>query len=204
MSEKSEVVNRGIESVSANAQKEETIFLKFNYERDEKTYEKKLKDMTLSDGTELTYESLPRFIKALKNATGNEDYRSAVDMLYNISYGMKYDEEGNRVNQTALFLPLLKPQDETEALLAGQFLALREAGNRFLRQSHNAEGFYHIERCGLLATKLFNVANQTMVTLLKYRSRNQQTIQVVHLHNGGGQAIVAQNLTQGGGDENKS
>ena len=58
-------------------------------------------------------------------------------------------------------------------------------------------GFYHIERYINLATKLFNVANQTMQTLLKYRAKGQQTVQVVHVHNEG-QAIVAQNVSAAG------
>jgi len=37
-------------------------------------------------------------------------------------------------------------------------------------------------------------ANQTMQTILKYRSGGQQTVQVIHVHNEG-QAIVAQNLS---------
>ena len=56
------------------------------------------------------------------------------------------------------------------------------------------QGFYHEERLFLLANKLLNTANQTMQTVLKYRSGGQQTVQVVHVHNEG-QAIVAQNLS---------
>jgi hypothetical protein len=71
-----------------------------------------------------------------------------------------------------------------------------------LRQAHFQEGFYHIERYINLATKLFNVANQTMQALLKYRSKGQQTVQVVHVHNEG-QAIVAQNVSATGGGVGK-
>lgn len=71
-----------------------------------------------------------------------------------------------------------------------------------LRQAHFQDGFYHVERYMNLATKLFNVANQTMQVLLKYRSKGQQTVQVVHVHNEG-QAIVAQNVSAMGGGMGK-
>jgi hypothetical protein len=41
---------------------------------------------------------------------------------------------------------------------------------------------------------LLNTANQTIQTVLKYRAKGQQTVQVVHVHNEG-QAIVTQNLS---------
>ena len=79
-------------------------------------------------------------------------------------------------------------------LLLGQFIALQESGMLCLRNANSQDMFYHIERFILLATKLFNTANQTMQAIMKYRSGGQQTVQVIHMHNEG-QAIVAQNLT---------
>jgi len=80
-------------------------------------------------------------------------------------------------------------------MLLGQFLALQDSGMKCLRHANLPEqGFYHQERFFILAQKLFNTANQTMQTLLKYRSGGQQTMQVIHVHNEG-QAIVAQNLS---------
>ncbi len=88
----------------------------------------------------------------------------------------------------------LQPRDETEALLLGQFLTLQDSGMKCLRNANSQEIFYHIERMFLLATKLFNTANQTMQAVLKYRSGGQQTVQVTHMHNEG-QAILTQNLS---------
>jgi hypothetical protein len=92
-------------------------------------------------------------------------------------------------------LPLLNPKDETEALLFGQFVALQDSGLKCLRNANSQDGFYHMERLFGLASKLLSTANQTMHTLLKYRTGGQQTVQVVHLYNEG-QAIVAQNLSK--------
>lgn len=62
------------------------------------------------------------------------------------------------------------------------------------------QGFYHEERLLALGVKLLNTCNQTMQTLLKYRSGGQQTVQVIHVHNEG-QAIVAQNLSSSSSGE---
>ncbi len=100
-----------------------------------------------------------------------------------------------RMNEVSALLSALRPKDETEAMLLGQFIALQDSGMKCLRHANLPEqGFYHEERLFLLANKLFNTANQTMQTILKYRSGGQQTVQVVHVHNEG-QAIVAQNLS---------
>lgn len=92
-------------------------------------------------------------------------------------------------------LPALEPKNPTEALLFGQFLALNDSGMECLRLANLPDQRLHcIEKYFILAHKLLNTANQTMQTILKYRSGGQQTVQVVHVHNEG-QAIVAQNLS---------
>lgn len=97
----------------------------------------------------------------------------------------------------ASLLPTVRPQDETEALLAGQFLALQASAVECLRQGHFQDRLDHTERYINLATKLFNAATQTIQALTKYRAKGQQTVQVIHVHNEG-QSIVAQNLSSGG------
>ncbi len=135
-------------------------------------------------------------LDSLKRATGTKDSALATQILWKVAEGSKYQKSIDQLNNAAALLAALKPQDETEALLLGQFLNLQDCGNKFLHLAHTQDGFYHLERYSILAAKLLNIANQTMQTLLKYRSRGQQVVQVVHLHNGeGGKAIVAQNLS---------
>lgn len=162
-------------------------------------------DLNLSDGTKLTKESRDRFTEAFKKTTGTEDFHYSIPLLAQVSHGLCDSTEERRLTRMSSLLPTLRPQDETEALLSGQFLTLQNSAMDCLRQAHSQESFYHVERYINLATKLFNVANQTMQTLLKYRTRGQQTVQVVHVHNEG-QAIVAQNVsaTRGGVREKSS
>jgi hypothetical protein len=175
--------------------------LKFQRGSDDKSGKGQV-DLALSDGTKLTHESKGRFLEAMKKATGIDDFNYSVALLTQVSRGMCDSTEEQRLTRMSSLLPTLRPQDETEALLAGQFLTLQNSAMDCLRQAHFQEGFYHIERYINLATKLFNVANQTMQALLKYRTRGQQTMQVVHVHNEG-QAIVAQNVSATGGGMGK-
>ena len=149
-------------------------------------------ETVLSDGSDLNPHT---FKAAVKRATGATDPIIGEEILKRIARGFSADEIEVRFNEASSLLPALHPQDETEAMLLGQFLALQDSGMKCLRHANLPEqGFYHQERFFILAQKLFNTANQTMQTLLKYRSGGQQTMQVIHFHNEG-QAIVAQNLS---------
>ncbi len=167
--------------------------LRFQRESDDKSGKRTI-DVVLSDGTKLSHESKERFFEAMKKATGTDDFNYSIPLLAQVSHGMRDSTEEQRLTRMTSLIPTLKPQDETEALLAGQFLTLQNSAMDCLRQAHFQEGFYHVERYMNLAAKLFNVANQTMQTMLKYRAKGQQTVQVVHVHNEG-QAIVTQNLS---------
>ena len=167
--------------------------IQFDWKADEQTG-KKHWEISLSDGTKVSKETYHKLEEALKKATGTKDGHYGFAILTHVARGSDYQSEEERLTRTANMLPVFRPQDETEAMLAGQFLSLQEAGNKYLRLAGIQDGFYHLERYIILSNKLFNTANQTMQTLIKYRSRGQQVVQVVHLHNEG-QAIVAQNLS---------
>jgi hypothetical protein len=151
-------------------------------------------DAVFSDGSPLFGESVAQ---TLQNTTGTPEKNYALPIIQHVAGGLQGDCI-EAMNRAARMLPIFAPQDETEALLAGQFLALQEAANKYLRRAEEQETFTNFERYLNAANKLFNTANQTMQTLIKYRSGGKQVVQVVHLHNEG-QAIVAQNLSHGKG-----
>ncbi len=181
---------------------EEPSSLVFQSMLDEKTgkhtYEMSLSNESRPPGSNseelCAYEK--KLEKSLQYTTGSTNSETAVKILEKVASGSKYETALDQYNNAAAILVALKPQDETEALLLGQFLNLQDTGNAFLHRAHLQDGFYHLERFSMLAVKMFNAANQTIQTLLKYRSRGQQVVQVVHVHNDGGQAIVAQNLSK--------
>ncbi|MCB1181223.1 MAG: hypothetical protein KDK55_04295 [Chlamydiia bacterium] len=173
-------------------QKDPSPFIRWNYKYNEDTGEEEFESIELSDNTPLNDETLKT---AVKNAAGTSDLAVGDKLLNKVARGMSMDNKATRLNEVSALLPSLYPNDPTEALLLGQFLALQDSGLKCLRLANLPEqGFYHIERLFGLANKLLNTANQTMQAVLKYRTRGQQTVQVVHVHNEG-QAIVAQNLS---------
>lgn len=193
------------ETVQVTAPKElvTTPHLKWKTEQDEKTGEETFGELTVSDGK----DDPQSILQVLKQTTGTADPNVSTKILTRIAHGYSSSSSVTRMNDAAIMLAALNPKDETEALLLGQFVALQDSAMQCLRNANSQDMFYHIERLFLLATKLFNTANQTMQTVLKYRSRGQQTVQVIHVHNEG-QAIVAQNLsshpTSGRGEGKKS
>lgn len=167
-------------------------FLQWKCKFNEATGQNEFDTITLSDDSMLNEQKIKI---ALKNATGTSDLTIGDKILKKVARGMTMEESSDRLNEVSALLPSLHPKDEAEALLLGQFLALQESGFKCLRLANLPEqGFYHVERLLLLANKLMNIANQTMQTVLKYRSGGKQTVQVVHVHNEG-QAIVTQNLS---------
>lgn len=177
-------------------------YLKWSVKLDEKTGKEGLDDLTLSNGT----KEPKALLKALKRTTGTTNSDLSMKILQLAASGSSLSSTVARLNDASATLPALHPKDETEALLLGQFIALQDSGMQCLRNANSQDMFYHFERLFSLATKLFNTANQTMLTVLKYRSGGQQTMQVIHVHNEG-QAIVAQNLStnpQPGEQEKKS
>ena len=174
--------------------------LRWKYKKNKETRQEEFDTFTLSDGSEIDREN---FLQALKNSTGTTDVGIGDQILRHTVNGLSSDSQEKKMNQASSMLAALHPQDETEAMLLGQFLALQDSGMKCLRQSHSQEMFYHIEKLLSLATKLFNTANQTMQALTKYRSGGKQTVQVIHVHNEG-QAVVAQNLQATGVPQGKT
>lgn len=167
-------------------------FLKWNFKFNEETGQHEFASLQLSDKSEPTGKSL---IDTVKRATGTSNVSQGELIIDKVSRGMSADKQEGRLNDVCTLLPALGPRDETEALLLGQFLALQDSGMKCLRLANLPEQrFQHEEKLFALAHKLLNTANQTMQTVLKYRSGGQQTVQVIHVHNEG-QAIVAQNLS---------
>lgn len=191
MHKKRKIEKKPQEIVSQVNNSENCPFLEWKYKFNEKLGKNEFDTIKLSDGSPIDEEKLR---STIKQAVGTSDPKIGEKILTNIAFGLAADTHETRINTASAILPALKPRDETEALLLGQFFALQDSGLKCLRNANSQEMFYHIERLFSLATKLLNTANQTMQALLKYRSGGQQIVQVIHVHNEG-QAIVAQNLS---------
>lgn len=188
------VIEMGKKSISEEDGRhcESEPFLRWNFKFNKKSNRYEIDSVSLSGESGFDERKLTA---ALKRTTGASDPEIGKMILNKIARGLSADEVDTRFNEASALLHTLKPRDESEAMLLGQFIALQDSGMKCLRQANLAgQTFYHEERLMILAQKLFNTANQTMLTLLKYRSGGKQTMQVIHVHNEG-QAIVAQNLS---------
>lgn len=180
-------------------------FIRFRSKRNQETGKNQFAGIELSDGTQVNNsnkEASEEYMAALKRATGTDNENLGQEIYQSIAVGL-YDPIGLGLNRLLTLLPGLRPQNENEALLLGQFIALQDSGFRCLRHAMDSQNLQNIDRYYSLSTKLFRTANETIQTLLKYRNGGRQEIQIVHLHNEG-QAIIAQNLSNGGGGTEKS
>ena len=106
------------------------------------------------------------------------------------------------VNAGLAALAGIKPDDETEAMLATQMVATNQAALDLLRRTAQAEYVNNLNVCGNLAVKFLRTYTAQMETLQRYRGKGQQKIVVERVNvSEGGQAIVGtvERSGQGGG-----
>ncbi len=180
------------------SRKQNNIFLKYKFKENPETGKKEVSEIELSDNTS---PDSPKFLEkltlALKNMTGSENPEVAEKIVAKIAWAMSSSKSELRLQDVTTLLHTLEPQNETEALLLGQFLALQDSGIQCLRDANYNEMFYHKKEFFQLSAKLFRCANETMQTLLKYRSGGTQQIQVIHV-SGEGKAVIANEIRNGG------
>jgi len=93
----------------------------------------------------------------------------------------------------------MKPQDQAEALLLIQMYCTHDAAIRALSQLGKAEWVPTAQMFGNLATKLLRTSQGQMETLARMRRGGEQVVKHIHVDNRGGQAVIAENVNQGGG-----
>lgn len=176
----------------------EKVFLKYQFKENLETGKKEVCGFELSDKT---LPDSPEFIEkltgALKEMTGSSNPEIAERIVSKIAWAMASNESEHRLQEVTTLLHTLEPKNETEALLLGQFLALQDSAIQCLHNANYNEMFYHKKELFQLSVKLFRCANETMETLLKYRSGGKQQIQVIHV-SGDAKAVIANEMRGGG------
>lgn len=105
----------------------------------------------------------------------------------------------SRYNAALSFIESMKPQDQAEALLLVQMYCTHDAAIRALSQLGSAEWVPTAQTFGNLATKLLVTSQRQMETLARMRRGGEQVVKHIHVDNRGGQAVIAENVNQGGG-----
>ena len=106
----------------------------------------------------------------------------------------------SRYNAALSFIESMKPQDQAEALLLVQMYVTHDAAIRALSQIGSAEWVPTIQTMGNLAAKLLRISQGQMETLSRMRRGGEQVVKHIHVDNRGGQAVIAENVNQGGGE----
>lgn len=107
---------------------------------------------------------------------------------------------GTDVNAVAALVQGIEPKDQIEAMLAVQMVAIHNATVTAARRLAHTETLPQQDSASNMLNKLARTFATQVEALKKYRSSGEQNIRVQHVTvNEGGQAIVGQVHTGGGG-----
>jgi len=101
-------------------------------------------------------------------------------------------------NAALAVLSAVQPQNEMEALLAGQMLAANKGAMDSMRMATKADWMNQKSAGGNLANKFMRTFVMQMEALAKLRRGGEQIVKHVHVYEGG-QAVVAGTINQHGG-----
>lgn len=97
----------------------------------------------------------------------------------------------------------MKPENEVEAMLLAQMWATNESAMRALAMVGKSDWIDHSAMFGNFAVKLLRTYAIQVEALAKLRRKGEQTVKVVHVYPGG-QAVVADTISAGGGELGKT
>jgi hypothetical protein len=142
-------------------------------------------------GTHLTMEALG--LTRVSELTGLLQH--VVDLTQK---DRKPDEDG--INEMLARIAAVEPRDGIEAMLATQMAAIHQATMQAARQLKASENITQQDSSSNMLNKLTRTFATQVEALKRYRSKGEQKVVVEHVTvNEGGQAIVGNVETRGGG-----
>ena len=108
-----------------------------------------------------------------------------------------------RYNAALSFIESMEPQNQGEVLLLVQMYCTHDAAIRSLSMMGSADWVPQVQTFGNLATKLLRTSQAQMETLARMRRGGEQVVRHVHVDNRGGQAVIAETVTNGGSENGK-
>lgn len=106
------------------------------------------------------------------------------------------------VNAVLAAVSGVKPQNETESMLAIQMYTTHDAAMRCMKTLNNADFVPQMQIFGNLSVKLMRAYTMQMEALARIRRGGEQVVKHIHIDNRGGQAVVAETVQTGGRNEN--
>ena len=113
-------------------------------------------------------------------------------------------DNADRYNAALSFIESMEPQNQAEVLLLVQMYLTHDAAIRALSQLGSAEWVPTAQMFGNLATKLLRTSQGQMETLGRRRRGGEQVVKHIHVDNRGGQAVIAETVTNGGSENGKT
>ena len=143
------------------------------------------------------HEGLHALLASVLSSSSADFINSAVAQVINVT---RVDEVAT--NAAFAIIAAIQPKDEYEASLAVQIATTHIASQHLLSQTLARSTLQGMTAYGNLATKFQRTELAAREALTKHRSGGVQTVKHVHV-NEGGQAIVADSVTYGGGSNGK-
>jgi hypothetical protein len=131
----------------------------------------------------------------------NEDFQHGfIRQLVNIS-SKGSEPDGEATGFAVAVVNSIEPQNELEAMLAAQMVAIHNASMTMARRLAHIDNTTQQDSAERALNKLTRTYAMQLQALRKYRSGGKQQVTVKHVHvNEGGQAIVGNVGTGGAGD----
>jgi len=143
--------------------------------------------------TNITKELAVTLTTVIKDLTGISDVDEGLDFLIKSVNTLIGSDSQQKFQNLVSFLQEMKPTDAIEAKLLAQFLILNDRANSLMRNGAKADMMCHGDYYYKYGLKAMNLSQQTIQTLIKYKSKGTQQVNVVHIHDNS-KAIIANNI----------
>ncbi|MDD4617106.1 MAG: hypothetical protein PHW76_08370 [Alphaproteobacteria bacterium] len=145
---------------------------------------------------------------ALAEACGTANILFGLSLVNDLSGAICHSRKPSELsvaNAGVAALAGIAPKDEAEAMLAAQMVATHKAAMGMLGRAVRATELQTVQWKSGFAIKLLRTFTMQMETLQRCRGHGQQTVRVEHVTvNAGGQAIVGNVQSGGGGAQQKT
>ncbi len=147
---------------------------------------------------------------AALSGSGNEEYSrlfisQAAGAMINDS-DTTDDNRSLAINAFQGGMLSMEPKDIIESQLCAKLMILHAKAMFFMNSATHQTHRKHIDNNLNNATKCMRLHNETLEALNRYKRKGEQRVKVVHQYvqvNEGGQAVVANEFTRGGGNTKK-
>lgn len=136
------------------------------------------------------------------HASGSSSVQFVGDLMLRVGEVLtltdNHDRNECKVGAAFAMIAAIDPQDELEATMALQMVAANESALTFFRRAARSDYIEHASAYSNMANKAMRSFALHAEALAKLRRGGEQVVKHVHV-NEGGQAVIANNVTTGGG-----